>query len=67
MSKAEMNERIAAGSPRFKSRIVAAFYLVTVLTGGVVLVGHGRLSFVVDLIATVCFIAATVLFYDLSR
>jgi hypothetical protein len=67
MSTAEMKQRIAEGSPRFKSGIVGVFYLITILTGGVVLFVHGRLGLVVDLIATACFIAATALFYDVSR
>jgi hypothetical protein len=67
MSPAVLKERIAQASPRFKVRIVGVFYLVTLLTGGVVLLVHGRLGLVVDLIATACYIAVTALFYDLSR
>jgi hypothetical protein len=67
MRTAEMKEQIAEASPHFKARIVGVFYLVTILTGGVVLFVHGRLSLVVDLIAAACYIAVTALFYDLSR
>ena len=67
MSTAELKERIAEASPRFKTRITGVFYLVTILTGGIVLFVHGRLGLVVDLIATACYIAVTALFYDLSR
>ena len=62
-----MNRRIGEASPSFQSRIAAAFYLVTILMGGVVLFMQGRLGLVVDLIATACYIAVTVLFYRLSR
>jgi hypothetical protein len=67
MSIAEMKERIAEASPRFQSRITGIFYLVTIVTGGVVLFVHGRLSLVVDLIVSACYIAVTALFYELSR
>jgi hypothetical protein len=62
-----IKERIAEASPRFKARITGVFYLVTILTGGIVLFVHGRLGLVFDLIATACYIAMTVLFYDLTR
>jgi hypothetical protein len=65
MNTAEMKERIAETSPRFKGGIAGVFYLVTILMGGVILFVQGRL--VVDLIATVCYLAATALFYRLSR
>jgi hypothetical protein len=62
-----MTGRTAEGLPRFKGGITAAFYLLTILMGGVVLLVHGRLALAVDLIATTCYIAVTALFYDLSR
>jgi hypothetical protein len=65
MNTAEMKGRIAETSPRFKGRLAGVFYLVTVLMGGLILFVQGRL--VVDLIATVCYLAATALFYRLSR
>ena len=67
MNTAEMKERIAESSPRFKSRITGVFYLITIVMGGVVFFLHGRLGPVVDVIATACYIAVTALFYDLSR
>ena len=67
MNTAEMKERIAEGSPRFKARITGIFYLVTILTGVIVFFAHGRLSLVFDLIASVCYVAMTALFYELSR
>ena len=62
-----MNGRIGEALPRFQSRIAAVFYLVTILMGGVVLFVQGRLGLLVDLIATACYIAVTVFFYDLTR
>jgi hypothetical protein len=67
MSTTLLKERIGEASPRSKARIAGAFYLVSILMGGVVFFVHGRLGLVVDLIATACYIGVTVLFYDLSR
>jgi hypothetical protein len=67
MSIAEVKQRTIETSPRFKARITGVFYLVTILTGGVVLFVHGSLGFVFDLIAAACYIAVTALFYELSR
>jgi hypothetical protein len=67
MSIAEVRQRITETSPRFQAKITGVFYLVTILTGGVVLFVHGSLGFVFDLIAAACYIAVTALFYELSR
>jgi hypothetical protein len=62
-----MMKRTAEASQRFKSGTTAVFYLLTIALGGLVLSVHGRLALAVDLTATACYIAATALFYDLSR
>jgi len=67
MSTVELKERNAEASPRFKDRITGMFYLVTILTGGSVLLVQGRLGMVFDLIVAVCYVAVTALFYQLSR
>jgi len=67
MNTAEMKQQIGEASPRFKARIAAVFYLVTILMGGAVLFVQGKLGLVVDLIATACYIAVTALFYDLTK
>ena len=67
MSTARANEQMAQASPRFKAGITGVFYLVTILTGGIVLFVQGRLGLVFDLVATVCYIGVTALFYRLSR
>ena len=54
-------------SSRLKARMVGVFYLLTFLAGGLFLCAGARLGFVVDLIATVSYIAVTVLFYTLSK
>ncbi len=67
MSATVTMKRISEASPRFRARITAAFYLLTILMGGLVLFVHGRSALLVDLIATACYIAVTALFYDLSK
>ena len=67
MSTAVMTERNAEASPRFRARITAAFYLLTILMGGLVLFVHGKWALLVDLIATTGYVAVTALFYDLSK
>lgn len=67
MSTIEVMKQIAEPSPRFKAGITGVFYLVTILTGGIVLLFQGRMGLVVDLIAAACYIAVTALFYRLSR
>jgi len=66
MNTAEI-KRIVEASPRFKARIVGVFYLVTILTGGIVLFVHGRLGLIVDFIAAACYMAVTALFYHVSQ
>ena len=58
--------QIGDASPQLKARLAGAFWLMTILTGALSLVFvNGRL--VVNLIATVCYFAATLLVYDLLR
>jgi hypothetical protein len=67
MSTAELKQRIAEASPRFKDRITGAFYLVTILTGGAVLLVQSRWGLTFDLVVAACYIVVTALFYELSR
>ncbi len=64
-------ERIAEASPRFKARIAGFFYLLTFVTGALALVfvGRGLVAYgdAANLIATACYIAVTLLFYDLFK
>jgi hypothetical protein len=62
-----MMEQIAEASPGFKARIAGVFYLLTFLTGGAALFVRGRLGFVAGLIAGVCYIAVTLLFYYIFK
>jgi hypothetical protein len=66
MSTAAMMERIATASPRFKARIAGVFYLLTILAGALAVVFvSGRL--VANLVATLCYVAVTLLFYDMFK
>jgi hypothetical protein len=63
MTTAEM-KRIVEASPRFKSRITAVFYLVTILAGTIAILVQGRLG--IEVIVAACYIAVIALFYQLS-
>ena len=66
MNTPVMMERSAKASTRLKARIAGVFYLLTFLTGAFAMVSvSGRL--VANLIATVCYIAVTLLFYDMFK
>jgi len=66
MSAPGTMDRIAAASPRLKARIAGVFYLLVFVTGTLALVlTRGRT--VANLIATACYIAVILLFYDLFR
>ena len=61
-----MMERMKEASPRLKARLAGVFWLLTILTGASALVFvSGRL--VANLTATACYIAATLLVYDLLK
>lgn len=50
-----------------KARIAGVFYLLNIVTGALALFVGGRLSSAAVLIATACYIAVTILFYDLFK
>jgi hypothetical protein len=61
-----MMEWIAAAPPRLKARIAGVFYLLTFLAGTVSLVSvSGRLAAI--FIASLCYVAVTLLFYDIFQ
>jgi hypothetical protein len=71
MTAAEMKDRIAEGSPRFKARITGVVYLLYFLTAvsAEVFVGRGRVVVydAVNLIAYAFYIAVTLLFYYMFK
>jgi len=66
MTTTETTRRIAVAAPRHRGKLIGAYYLLTILTGLFVLFYPGKLAFAADLIATVFYVAMTVLFYELS-
>jgi hypothetical protein len=62
-----MRGRIAEASPGFKARIAGAFYLLNILTGALALFAHGIWGLAANLIAAACYIAVTLLFYDIFK
>jgi Domain of unknown function (DUF4386) len=62
-----MTDRAAETSPRFKARTAGVFYLLTFLAGGAALFVRGGLGLAASLIATSCYIAVTLLFYDIFK
>ncbi|HYT73348.1 MAG TPA: DUF4386 family protein [Vicinamibacterales bacterium] len=50
-----------------KARIAGVFYLLTFVTGTAALVARGRLGVAAGLVAAACYLAVTVLFYDLFK
>lgn len=66
MNTSLIMKRIAEASPRFKARTAGVFYLITFVTGAFALAAaNGKL--IANLIATVCYVAVTLLFYDLFK
>jgi hypothetical protein len=54
-------------SLRFKARLAGIFYLLNILTGASALFARGTLGSAVLLISTACYVAVTLLFYQLFR
>lgn len=66
MNISVITERISEASPRFKSRVAGAFYLVTFVTGIFSLMfANGGL--IANLTAMMCYAVVTVLFYALFK
>ena len=67
MNQAMTHTRIPESSPRNQSTVAYAYYLLTIVTGIVVLVAGNRFNFLVDVIATAFYVAVTALFYALTK
>jgi hypothetical protein len=68
MSASFMPERITGASPRLKARIAGVFYWLAVLAavfGEVFL--RGRWAVAAGLVAVSCFVAVTLVLYDIFR
>ena len=62
-----MFQGIAEASPHSKARVAGAFYLLVFIAGGLALIVGGTPGVAAGLIAGVCYIAVTLLFYFLFR
>ena len=62
-----MTQIITEAVTRHRAKVVGAYYLLTILVGAFVLLFHGRMALAADLLATVFYVAITILFYDLFR
>jgi len=60
-------ERIEQASPLLKARIAGALYLLTIVTGMAGAFASGSLSLAANLIGTACYVAVTLILYDLLR
>lgn len=60
-------ERVAQAKSRRRTKFVAIYYLLTILTGAFLLFFHSKAGFATDLIASVGYIGVTVVFYELSK
>ena len=66
MSTAALSKQLSESRPRVDSRIIGAYYLLTILTGAFVLVFHGRLAFAADLLIGVFYLVVTAFLYGVS-
>lgn len=62
-----MMERIPGTAPHFKARVAGLFFLLTFLTAVFALFVPGRLGLAIGLIAGACYVAVTLLFYDVLK
>ena len=67
MNRALTNGRIVEAAPGFQTTITYVYYLLTIVTGVVVLVAGNRMNFLVDVVATAFYVALTALFYALTK
>ena len=67
MTNTNIIDRIAEAAPRMRTKFVAGYYLLTILTSVFILFLHGSVPFAADLVAAGFYLVATALLYDLSR
>ena len=66
MSTVEVTKHLSENAPHIGSRLIAAYYLLTVMTGAFLVLFHGRLAFAADLVVGVFYLLATAFLYGLS-
>jgi hypothetical protein len=66
MSTFEITKQLAEKPARSTSKFVAAYYLLTIVTGAFLLFFDGRLAFAVDLFVGVFYLVVTAFLYGVS-
>ena len=66
MSTAAINKQISGDRTRVGSRVISAYYLLTILTGIFVLMFHGRMAFVADVFVGALYLTVTAFLYSVS-
>ena len=66
MSTIEITKRIPASSSRVASKFIGLYYLLTILTGALLLFFHGRFAFAADLLAGTLYLVVTAILYGFS-
>ena len=67
MSTAHITKRIPESSPHVHTRFVAAYYLLTIMTGAFLLFFDGKLAFAADLAVAVFYLMVTAFLYGWSE
>jgi hypothetical protein len=67
MNRAVTKDRTAETSPRLQATMAGIYYLLTIVTGLVILFVGNRLGFLVDVIASAFYVAVTAVFYALTK
>lgn len=66
MSTTALSQQISGNRPRIGSRVISAYYLLTILTGAFVLTFHGRMAFVADVFVGALYLTVTAFLYGVS-
>ncbi|HXJ85712.1 MAG TPA: hypothetical protein VMS18_02750 [Candidatus Binatia bacterium] len=66
MSTHGITRTITGESSRLRAKFVGAYYLLTIATGAFILLFHGRVAFVADLLAGISYLAVTAFLYGWS-
>jgi hypothetical protein len=67
MNTSVPTKRLSKVLLRSTGRTVGVFYLLTFLTGGIILFARSELGFIIELTAAVFYIAVTIAFYSLTK
>lgn len=66
MNAHEITRAMTPEPSRLRARFVGAYYVFTVATGAFILLFHGRMAFLADLLVAVVYLAVTAFLYGWS-